>query len=277
MSAQEVLKVVAKVTEKEYRYNEEFLLEIAAEKAEINIKVGTGKTVKLKVEQIVKNSSLRKAEKELTYLHFVEKKERHRLYLHNYVQIPASTARLSSIVNNKYTIELPVNCHLKIRNELGTVSVSGAAKTSRFELNYCGLRLNDVEGKLYVDSRIGDVTLQDCAVDAEMITDNVVLKMQNSAGSFDVSAKFGQVSCLLSEQISLLNIEAEQCDVTLIDRNVLPFDYALEVSSARINVLDEVLGERVQTDDGVMTLMQKAENAVGTIIIKSEYGDVSLY
>lgn len=277
MQAQEVLKVVAKVTEKEFRYNEEFLLEIAAEKAEINIKVTSTKTVKIKVKQIVKNSTLRQAEKELSYLHFVDKKERHRLLLHNYVQIPAGTPRLSSIVNNIYTIEIPRNCHLKIRNELGSVEVRGAAMSSRFNLNYCGLVLNDVTGKLYVDSRIGDVTLQNCALDGELLIDNVVLKMQDSGGSYDISAKFGQISCLLSEQVSLLNIEAEQCDVTLIDRHVLPFDYAIEARLGHINVLDQVLAERVRNTDGVMTLMQKAENAMGTIIIKSEYGDVSLY
>ena len=277
MQAQEVLKVVAKVTEKEYRFNEEFLLEINAEKADINIHFTSGKAIKLKVQQVVKNSSLRQAERELSYLHFVDKKERQRLYLHNYVQIPAGMARLSSIVNNIYTIEVPLDSHLKISNELGTVRVVGASKTSRFNLNYCGLKLEEVKGKVYIDSRIGDVSLHDCAVDGELLLDNVVLKMQNSGGSYDITAKFGQMSCLLSEQVSLFNVSAEQCDVTLINRNVLPFDYAVKVSSARINALDEVLSDEIEKQEGIMTLMQKAESAVGTVIIKSEYGDVNLY
>ncbi len=277
VESKDVLKVYNRVLDKEYRFANEFLLDITAEKAIVNIRTIKGNTLVLHLEQIVKNQDANEAKKELEYLHFVERKERQRLYLHNYVQLPNGTAGMTSIVNNIYTIDVPENCHLKIKNELGNVTVIGVRTSSRFDLNYCELKLTDVKGKVYVDSRVGDVRLNDCEVEGEFITENVSMKLQYCKGSFDFTSKFGQISCIMSEQISLLNAEIEQCDITLINRTALDFDYVINVENAKINVLDEVLKDKVEMDLSKMWLHKKSEQAVGTVIIKSEYGDVSLY
>lgn len=275
---QQLLQVVKRVFDKEYRYTNEFLLEIDAEKANIEIKVVEGNMVKVYLEQSAMNADVRVAERELGYIHFVEKKERNRLYLHNYAQLKASTSGLSSIINNKYTIEIPRHCHLKIKNELGDVEVSGVSTTMRYDLNYCGLVLNNIKGKLYVDSRIGDVTLNDCQLDGEFITENVNLKLQRVGGSFDIQALFGDFSCLMSEQVSLINASLEQCEATLINRSSMEFSYAIDANKANISVLDESLKEKIVIEsDSKSSLHLKSEGDVGTVIIKSEYGDVNLY
>lgn len=276
-SAQQVLKVVTRVVDEEYRYPNEFLLEINAEKANIDIKVVEGNTVKLVLEQSAKNEDVRIAEKELSFIHFVAKKDKNRLYLNNYAQLQADAKGLSSIINNNYTIEVPRHCHVKIKNELGSVTVEGLRSSMRFNLSYCSLTMIKSDGKMFVDSRIGDVTLQNCIAEAEFMIDNVNLKMQNCAGSYDIQAQFGSVSCLMSENIPLFKAEVEQCDVTLINRTSLDFDYALTAEKAKIVALDEVLGEMIVVEDNTMTLMKKCDPSVGTVIIDSEYGDINLY
>lgn len=274
---QQTLKIVTRVVEKEYRFTNEFLLEINAEKADIDIKVVNGNTVKVYLEQSAMNADVRVAERELSYIHFVEKKERNRLYIHNYAQLKASTTGLASIVNNKYTIEVPRHCHLRIKNELGDVIINGVSTTMRYNLEYCGLTINDAKGKLYVDSRIGDVTLNDCLLDAEFITENVNLKLQRIGGSFDVQAKFGNLSCLMSEQVSLINANLEQCEATLINRTNIDFSYAIDANKGQLSVLDEDLKVAIVVDTNKQSLHRKSEDSSGTIIIKSEYGDINLY
>lgn len=278
VAQQQLLKVVTRVFDKEYRYPNEFLLEINAEKANIEIKVVDGNMVKVSLEQSAMNADVRIAERELGYIHFVEKKERNRLYLHNYAQLKASTSGLSSIINNKYIIEIPRHCHLKIKNELGDVEVSGVSTTMRYDLSYCGLVLNDAKGKLYVDSRIGDVTLNDCQLDGEFITENVNLKLQRVGGSYDIQALFGDFSCIMSEQVSLINASLEQCEATLINRTSIEYSYVVDVSKAKISVLDESLQDEIVVEsESKVSLHHKSEGDVGTVIIKSEYGDVNLY
>lgn len=274
---QQVLKVMTRVVDEEFRFTNEFLLEINAEKANITVKVVEGNTVKLHLEQSVMNADIRVAERELGYIYFVKKKERNRLYFHNYAQLQASSSGLSSIINNQYTIEVPRHCHLKIKNELGDVLVDGVSTTMRFELNYCGLKLNNATGKLYVDSRIGDVALNDCTLDGEFITENVNLKLQRVGGSFDIQSLFGSFSCLLSEQVSLINASLEQCEATLINRTNISFSYVIEANKAHISVLDDSLREEVKVETNEETLQLKNDSDNGTIIIKSEYGDVNLY
>lgn len=277
VQAQHVMKVVTRVVEEDMRFSDEFLLEIDAEKAQIYVRVVDGNTVRLQLKQSAKNEDVKVAEEELDYIHFVKRKERNRLYLHNYAQLPASTRGLSSIINNVYTLEIPKHCHLKIKNELGSVTVSGLSTSARLDLNYCGLNMENVTGKLYVDSRIGDVTLSQCDLDAELITENVAVKMQDCRGSFDVRSLFGSLSCVLTEGLSLLNVSAEQCEVTLVNRTSIEYNYAIEVQKARITALDEIMTEQIIKVENNMQLLNKNEAAVGTIIIKSEYGDVSLY
>jgi hypothetical protein len=275
--SQQVLKVVTRVVEEEYRYSNEFLLEINAEKANIDIKVVDGSVVTLRLKQSVKNKDVRVAERELEFIRFAVKNDKNRLYLHNYAQLDANSKGLSSIVNNEYVLEVPRHCHLKIKNELGQVVVNQLETSMRFQLNYCSLILNDTKGKLYVDSRIGDITLNDCETESEFITDNVSVKLQRCKGSFDIRAQFGSISCLMSENISLLNAHVEQCDVTLINRTSIDFAYAIRVNKGTISALDEVLKENIKIGHNENSLMSKKDNAVGTVIIKSSYGDVNLY
>lgn len=275
--AKDVLKVYNRVFEKEYRYTNEFLLDLTAEKATVNIRVVEGSTVRIHLQQIAKNQHAEVARRELDYMHFVERKERHRLYLHNYVQIPDGSSRLSSIINNIYTIEVPKNCHLKIKNELGAVNVKGVSTTARFDLSYCGLTMNEMKGKVYVDSRVGDLTMNDCASEGEFICENVNMKLQRSKGSFDVQARFGQISCVMSEAMTLFNAKLEQCDITFINRTAIAYDYVLSLENGHFDVLDQEIREAIKKDDKKESLHLKTEQAYGTIIINSEYGDVNLY
>ncbi len=279
LAQNQTLKVVTRVEaeQKEYRFLNEFLLEINAEKAEINIRVTEGNVVKLTLEQSAKNVDVNVAKRDLNFIHFVEKKERNRLYLNNYAQLDAGSTALSSIINNRYTIEVPRHCHLKIKNELGQVSVSGLNSSARFDLSYCSLKISDMKGKLYVDSRIGDVVLDNSVVNGEFMTENVSLKINRSGGSFDILSKFGDLSCLMSEQVSLLNAGLEQCEATLINRTNVEYDYAIEVNNGEIRTLDELLGEQVATSGRKTSLHSKGNSAAGTVIIKSDYSDVNLY
>jgi len=277
VSQQKTLKVVTRVTEKEYRFADEFLLDVNAEKASITIKVVSGNTVKLHLEQSAMNADVRVAESELNSIYFVEKKEKTRLYLHNYAQLKASSSSLSSIINNQYTLEVPRHCHIKIQNELGEVSITGQESTMRFDLNYCGLVINDSRGKLYVNSRIGDISLNNCHLNGEFITENVNLKLQDVGGSFDVQSQFGDFSCLLSDQVTLINAKLEQCPATLINRSDVSFSYAIEATKADINILDMTLKQSLEKEADEASLQIKNEEDVGTIIINSEYGDVNLY
>ncbi len=274
---QKTLKVVTREIEREYRYQNEFLLEINAEKADIEIKVVDGHSVRLHLKQTAKDADVHIAEHDLKALHFVDKKERNRLYLHNYAQLQAGSTGLFSIINNKYIIEIPRNCHLRITNELGTVVIDGVKNTMRFNLNYCGLTLNNTEGQLFVDSRIGDVTLNDCHVDGEFITQNVNLKLQRVGGSYDLQCKYGSLSCLMNEQLTLINASLEQCETTLINRTGIDFSYAIDVNKGKINALDQTLKEKIKENAIKSSLQNKNNDDVGTVIIKSEYGDVNLY
>lgn len=273
----QVLQVVWQEHKEEFRYMNEFLLEIDAEKANIDIKVVSGNTVRLYLKQSAKNIDVRTAERELKYNHFVAKKERNRLYLHNYAQLAANSKGLSSIIDNRYVIEIPKHCHLKIKNELGAIRVQGISTTMRYDLEYSSLILEKNTGKLYVDSRIGDVTLKKCQMDAEFIVENVSLKLQESGGSFDVQAQFGSISCMMSEQLSMFNGNLEHCEATLINRTAIEYDYAITVDKAQISALDELVKERIVNEDDKAILRIKSDNAAGTIVIKSTYGDVNLY
>ena len=273
-----VMQLVKRVVPvKEYTYSNEFLLEINAEKAHVEIKVVSGNTAKLYLEQSATNVDVRIAKRELSYCHFIEKKERDRLFLNNYIQMPAGSKRLSSIINNKYVIEIPAHCHLMIKNELGEVSVKGLKTSINCNLEYSSLTLEDSDGKLYVNSQIGDVNIINSRMNGEMILENISLKLFESGGSYDILSQFGSISCTMSEQMSLFNADVEHCEVTLINRTSLDFNYAITTNNAYIGILDEILKEKLEKGENKETLRMKSDNSAGTIIIKSNYSDVNLY
>lgn len=275
--AQKVMKVVTLPTQVEYVFAEEFLLEIDAEKANIEIIVVEGNTVKVSLRQSAKNADVRKAEKDLTFIHFAHRKERNRLYLHNYVKLDANSQRLTSIVDNNYVIEVPRHCHIKMKNELGNVLVKGAEKSMRFDLEYSSLSLEQCTGKLYIDSRIGDVKVNNSALDGDFILDNVSLRLKETAGSFDVDAKFGDITCMMSEHLTLFKADVEHCEITLINRTNLAYSYAIESQNASIVALDDLLQEKTEKINDDMQLYLKPDDAHGTVIINTNYSDVNLF
>ena len=277
LKSQKVMKVVTRPIAHEYVFENEFLIEIDAEKANIEIVVVKGNTVRLSLRQSAKNVDVRKAEKELTYNHFTQRKERNRLYLRNYVQLEANSKNLTSIINNEYRLEVPAHCHLKIKNQLGNIQVVGVEKSMHFDLNYCSLNINKAKGKLYVDSRIGDITIQDSELSSDFIIDNVSLRVQNSSGTIDLNAQFGDFTCLMSEQLTHINAEVEHCKMTLVNRTSIEFNYAIDIKKASIVALDEILSEKIERNNDDMKLYLKQDKALGTVIIRSEYGDVNLF
>ena len=272
-----VLQVVWQEHQEEYRFPNEFLLEIDAEKADITIRIVEGNTVSLYLKQSAKNIDVRTAERELKYNHFVAKKERNRLYLHNYAKLEANSKGLSSIINNKYIVEVPKHCHLKIKNELGAIRIDGVRTTTRLNAQYCDVIIENAKGKIYADSRIGDINLKKSYLEGELITENVHIKIQECGGSYDVNAQFGSISCTMSEQLSLFNANLEHCEATFINRTAIEFDYAINTEASHISVLDELLKEKIIKNDTKESLGIKNENAVGTLIIRSSYSDINLY
>ncbi len=275
---EKVMQMVKRVIpSKEYHFTDDFLLEIDAEKSKVVICVVPGDKVKLYLEQSVTNTDVRVAERELKYSYFIEKKERNRLYLSNYVQLPVGSRGLTSIVNNKYIIEVPEHCHVKINNELGDVMVEGLKTSLNCDLQYSSLNLENVEGKCYINSRIGDVSIRNSKLQAEMLLESVDLKMYQSGGSYYIDSQFGSISCTTSEQLSLLDADLEHCEITLINRTMLDYDYAVTTLNANVSVLDDVLKQRVEKEINKESLLMKSNSSVGTIIIKSNYSDINLY
>ena len=133
--SQQKVKVVTRIIERTYDYRQEFLLEIDAEKADINIETYAGSTVQLVLKQTVKNGSEELARKHLDAHKFSESREKERLFLKNYILFSEDSHTKGSIFKNEYSIKIPTGCHLKIKNSLGNIQLTGISKSIILELN----------------------------------------------------------------------------------------------------------------------------------------------
>lgn len=273
-SAQKRMQVITRITEETYEFSNDFLLEVDGEKANITLKQGEPGKVHVVLKQVVKNTSREVAESDLKAHKFTFNKERERLYVRNYILFDESGNGNSSIFSSQYEITVPPTCFLKIKNTLGDIDIAGISGKLSVDVEIGKLTIN--ESSLEVDGKIqvGDLTFKNSNLQTNIQLNNVISRINGCAGTLGIKANFGSISMVTTQNLSSINIEAENTEVTLVNKENYVYNYFVKSKNGSINLLTN---ENITKEGDYNIFKTVSDNSVGDIIITSDYGDVSIY
>lgn len=273
-TAQKKMQVVTRITQETYEYKEDFVLEVDAEKANVQVTQSKDNKVMVKLKQSVKNQNLKLAESHLEGHKLVFKEEKDRLYLRNYILFNDQKEEVTSLYASQYEISIPENCHLIIRNSLGDVNLQGLTGAIRLSIEYGKVILDNCNGKLDARMNIGDLIIKNSLLNVNAETHNVVMNVMGSGGAYQLNSSFGSLSYVLSPETGRIKIKSDNTDLTFINKENLVYDFDVRIKNGLINIIE---GHKVEQLNNYSVLKSKEENSIGDISIEATYGDVSIY
>lgn len=274
IAAQKKMQVITRITEETYAYENDFLLDIEAEKANIIITKGVANKVTVKLKQVVKNPNISIAEQHMKAHKFVFNREKDRLYLHNFIMFNEEADKMTSLFSSSYEISLPEACYIKIKNTLGNISIADLKGSLFVNIEYGKLDLNNFSGKFTSSMHIGDLNIKNSFVDADLQNNNVITRITSCGGTFQIKSSFGSVSQTLTRTLTNLSISSDNTEITLINKENYLFNFYIKNKNGSINLLSN---EKISKEGEFNVFTKNESSSIGDIRIEAEYGEVSIY
>jgi Putative adhesin len=233
--AQTTLQVVTKTVEKTMAYKPGFSLNIDAEKAEITVKANpNAKEISVKIDLISKNPNLQDAKKDIDAIKYVAENQGKTVYLRNYIGIEKGSAKPTSDLKTRYTIEVPAEMSVSIKNNFGKLNVSGLRNKVMLITEFCKTILTDIKGEMFINTRLGDIDGRGLEGKISVQSNRSDLFLSMSKGECAITAQFGKINIETDKTFTQLSIKADKAEVHFLPPPATAINYDLEAEYGKV-------------------------------------------
>ena len=277
--AQTEVQVVTQVVEKSWPYREGNELNIEGDKAKIVVETWDEPTVRVVLELVAKHPDRVVAERELGYMVHTAEVVGQDIYLRNYLKTPNGDKTTEASITAIYTVTLPDDCPVYLKNNFGNTFVSNLARSLRINSEFSKVRIANVSGEVAVSSRFGQL-------DGEGIDGNVSLSahrtnvtLRDIRGNFDIRSKFGTIKLftdpnLLLNELLTLNIEAEKSDVFFFSQEPTAFGYDLIAHYGNITAPQDLKMNFLENTESLKRAVFSPTDGAASLSVKITFGDL---
>lgn len=239
-SQQTLLQVVTKKIEKSYAYKEGYEVNIEGEKADVSIQTWDKDEVRIELELIAKHPTQEVALKDIEALKYLTQRVKNKIYLRNYVSVEEGEAKPTATLSAKYTITLPEECPVYLKNHFGEATISNLSNRLRVNSEFSKIGLENIQGVVDLQTRFGDIigNLIDGQVNINSRRSDISLT--NISGSYDITAQYGVIRIFAEDQLLKLNLDATHSDVYFFNPNPEFYAYNLVANHGKINFPEEL-------------------------------------
>lgn len=228
------LQVITKRIEKVFAYKDGYEVNIEGEKANVVIETWDKPEINVLIELTAKHSDKTIAEKDLEYMKFLAQRVKRNIYIRNYVSLPEGTTKPESTLSARYTIKLPEECPVYLKNYFGIARISNLSNRLRVNSQFTSIGLDNIQGFIDLRTRFGDLLGErlDGNVKIEARRSNITLR--ELKGRYDIKTQYGILEIFADHNLVDLNIEAEKSDVFLF--NISPELFAYNIVAQHGNI-----------------------------------------
>lgn len=230
--AQTTLKVVTETIEKTFDYKKGDEVNIEGEKADVSIESWRKNKVFIKIELISKNADKKVAKSDLKYLKYEVRRIKNKIYIRNFRSEKGAKSSLSV----KYTIYLPEECPVYLKNHFGVASISNLSNKLRINSQFSKIDLVNIQGLMEVTTRFGDIIGERLNGRMSINARRSNIMLSDIKGHYDIQAQYGMIKIFSDDELLDLKIDAEKADVFLFSTNPAIFGYALTSKQGNINL-----------------------------------------
>ncbi len=265
-----------KTVNKTFTAPREMLFEIDAEKATINVVQSKGNTILVKVTQTARGNNEQQCNNDLSVLKYTEFTSRERILIRAFISIPQGKSSITSLLNNDITVELPANCHLKIKNRLGDITIAAIGTSISTDIEYGNLTLSDAACRAEITMKRGELSINDCRLDGSIEANNCKIRTKNLTGRIAANTRMGSAIINLPTAGFALNATSDNTDFTIFDKEKKAYNYTISARSGKIDA-QEIAGSKLQKSPTKESLQYTSASPKGEIVIKSEFGNIYIY
>ena len=248
--AQTTLQVVTKIVEKTLPYKTGFSLNIDAEKADITLKANpNAKEISVKMEFISKNPNLESAKTDIDAIKYVAENQGKNVYLRNYIGIEKGSAKPTSDLKTRYTIEVPAEMTVSVKNNFGKLNVSGLRNKVMLITEFCKTTLTDIKGEMSINTRLGDIDGRglEGKISVQSNRSDVFLSM--AKGECAITAQYGKINIETDKTFTQLSIKADKAEVHFLPPAATAITYDLEAEYGKVILPQKITPKYIEKSD----------------------------
>lgn len=276
LASQNLLQVVTKTIEKTFPYKNGYELNIEGEKAEIMVQTWKRDEVRILLEIVAKHPDKSVAAADVDRMSYSNEQHGNMIYFRNYIEKRTNTTPPTSDLKAIYTITLPADCPVYLKNSFGLTYVSDLTKALRINSEFSKINIENIRGKVGITSRFGDIEGYGIDGDVVLTTRRSDLTLHDIRGTWNINAQYGILKFFTntSPELLSLNIEAEKSDVYFFDPKPNFYGYTLTAHYGNITVPHDLKFNFLENTDQLKKAIFSSRIGTSNISVKISFGDI---
>jgi len=226
--------VVSRTIEKTFNYKNGYEVNIEGEKADINIRTWDKKEIAVTITLLAKHPDKAVAERDIESLQYVAQRQKNNIYLRNFVHVPQNGKAVEAQLSATYTITLPQECPVYLKNHFGEAQVSNLNGRLKINGSFSKIGMENVQGIIEVQSKFGDIMGRKLNGDISMRTRRSDITLYDLKGRCNIEAAYGIVNLFASRDLLDLMVRGEQTDVYFHHPDPQWFGYSLTATHGKV-------------------------------------------
>ncbi len=275
-NGQVALQVVTKTIEKTIPYKNGHEVNIEGEKAEIKVETWDRNEVKVLTELIAKHPDRKVAEKDLDLMIYSSEQHGSDIYFRNYISKKGE--KPESELKAIYTITLPADCPVYLKNNFGLTNVSNLSNSLRIHSEFSKILLENLSGDIDVNSRFGDIIGKNIDGNVGLTTRRSDITLYEIKGTWNINAQYGIMKFFTnpSPELLTMNVNAEKSDVYFFDPQPNYYGYSLTAHYGSISVPNDLKFNYLENSDQLKKAIFSSQVGQSNISIKISFGDITI-
>lgn len=273
---EEVLQVITKRITKTFPYSEGFEVNLEGENAEVLVESWEQQEIYVQIELIAKHPEQAVAERDIEEMAYLLDRVKRKIYIRNYVK-EKETAPTVAMMEARYTIKLPEECPVYIKNQFGETDIRNLASQLRIFNEFGPVNLLNVNGTIEMRTRFGDVFGDRLAGNFDIYSRRSDLNLRNVVGNYNIESHYGTLNLWAGEGLIDLNINAEKTNVNLFNIDPLTHQHDLVVQHGNVIVPNAWQFEFEEDTPQIKKLTFKPNSEYyATVTISVAFGDLKI-
>ena len=234
------MQVVTKRIDKTFSYRDGYSLNIEGERAEVRIETWSKPEIRVQVELIAKHSKKEQAEKDLEKMRFVTNKEKNKIYLRNYLDVPEGSPEPQSQMKATYVIMMPEECPTYIKNNYGLIDAKDLMSSLKLNTRFSRIGLENIMGNIDINTSFGDLFADKLDGNIKVASRRSDITLKHMRGRYDIDAQYGILNFFATEGLLDFNLNADKSTVFFHNLQPNAFSYNLSVQNGRVDYPNEL-------------------------------------
>lgn len=234
------MQVVTKRIDKTFSYRDGYSLNIEGERAEVRVETWSKPEIKVQIVFTAKHSKKEQAEKDLEKMRYITNKEKNKIYLRNYLEVPEGSPEPQSQLVANYVIMMPEECPIYIKNNYGLIDAKDLMSSLKLNTRFSRIGLENIIGDIDINTSFGDLFADNLDGNIKVVSRRSDITLKHMRGRYDINAQYGILNFFATEQLRDFNLKADKSNVFIHTLQPGAFSYNLSVQNGRVDYPNEL-------------------------------------